>query len=280
MHFGVGFRPDARAVPAGETEIVTISLYDASVGVFVPYLGNLSALLDHAAAYSKARNIDPAVLLNMRLAPNMYSLKQQVAEANRHAVVAGALLAGHTPHVFPATDPDIGELKSRISAAIDFVQGLPRAEIIERIEWALDALQLSELRDRSPYALSGGQQQRLVLASTLAMRPPVLVLDEPTAGVDIELRQQLWAYVRHLNDLGTTVVLFTQAERIAERQEAALASRASRAVQSVVGNVVSSFLDTLNPGASTGADLWGMLGFARVGVRLARRALRASSVPE
>ena len=101
MHVGAGFRPDARAVPAGETEIVTISLYDASVGVFVPYLGNLSALLDHAAAHAKARNIDPAVLLNMRLAPNMYSLKQQVGEANRHAVVAGALLAGSTPHAFP-----------------------------------------------------------------------------------------------------------------------------------------------------------------------------------
>jgi hypothetical protein len=129
LHFGVGFRPDARAVPAGETEIVTISLYDASVGVFVRYLGNLSALLDHAAAHARARNIDPTVLLNMRLAPNMYSLKQQVGEANRHAVVAGALLAGHTPHVFPTTDPDIPELKSRISAAIDFVQGLPRAAI-------------------------------------------------------------------------------------------------------------------------------------------------------
>jgi hypothetical protein len=116
-------------VPAGGTEIVTIPLYDASVGVFVPYLGNLSALLDHAAAHARARNIDPAVLLNMRLAPNMYSLKQQVGEANRHAVVAGALLAGHAPHVFPTTDPDIPELKSRISAAIDFVRGLPRAAI-------------------------------------------------------------------------------------------------------------------------------------------------------
>lgn len=108
---------------------MTIPLYDASVGVFVPYLGNLSALLDRAAAHARARNIDPAVLLDMRLAPNMYSLKQQVGEANRHAVVAGALLAGQTPHAFPTADPDIPELKSRISAAIDFVQGLPRAAI-------------------------------------------------------------------------------------------------------------------------------------------------------
>jgi hypothetical protein len=69
LHFGAGFRPDARAVPAGETEIVTISLYDASVSVFAPYLGNLSALLDHAAAHAKARNIDPAGLLEMRSMP-------------------------------------------------------------------------------------------------------------------------------------------------------------------------------------------------------------------
>ena len=70
---------------------MTISLHEASVGVFVPYLGNLSGLLDQASAHAGARNIDPAVLLNMRLAPTMYSLKQQVGEANRHAVVAGAL---------------------------------------------------------------------------------------------------------------------------------------------------------------------------------------------
>src|SRR5262249_54451217 len=48
--------------------------------------------------------------------------------------------------------------------------GVPRPEIIERIKWALKAMQLDELRDRSPYELSGGQQQRLVLAATLAMR--------------------------------------------------------------------------------------------------------------
>ncbi|MBR1232593.1 DUF1993 family protein [Bradyrhizobium sp. AUGA SZCCT0182] len=108
---------------------MTISLCETSVDVFVPYLGNLSVLLDHASAYAKAKNIDPAILLNLRLYPNMYNLTRQVGEANRHAVVACALLAGREPHVFPEAEPDIAELQSRIAAAIAFVQGLPRAEI-------------------------------------------------------------------------------------------------------------------------------------------------------
>ena len=91
--------------PVGEIEIVTISLYEASVGVFVPYLGNLSDLLDRASAHAKARNIDPVVLLNMRLYPNMYNLTRQVGEANRHAVVGCALLAGRAPHTFGDSEP-------------------------------------------------------------------------------------------------------------------------------------------------------------------------------
>ena len=102
---------------------------ESSVDVFVPYLGNLSVLLDRAAAHAETRKIDPAILLHMRLYPNMYDLTRQVGEAKRHAVVAGALLAARAPHTFSDSEPDIGELKSRISAAIEFVQGLPRAEI-------------------------------------------------------------------------------------------------------------------------------------------------------
>jgi hypothetical protein len=108
---------------------VSISLCESSVDVFVPYLGNLSVLLDRASAYANAKNIDSAILLGLRLYPNMYDLTRQVGEANRHAVVTCALLAGREPHVFPEAEPDIPELKSRIAAAIDFVQGLPRGEI-------------------------------------------------------------------------------------------------------------------------------------------------------
>jgi hypothetical protein len=108
---------------------VTISMHEASVGIFVPYLRNLSRLLDHASAYARTRNIDASVLLDMRLAPNMYSLRQQVGEANRHAILGCALLANRPPLTFEEIEPDILELKSRIAATIDFIQGLKLAEI-------------------------------------------------------------------------------------------------------------------------------------------------------
>jgi hypothetical protein len=108
---------------------VTISMSQSSVDVFVPFLGNLSGLLDHAARYAEVRKIDPDVLLKMRLSPTMYNLAQQVAEVNRHAVVACALLAGSRAHVFPDNAPDIAGLKSNVASAIDFVAGLPREAI-------------------------------------------------------------------------------------------------------------------------------------------------------
>lgn len=84
--------------------------------------------------------------------------------------------------------------------------GLPREEIKQRIEWALDLFALAPMRDRSPYALSGGQQQRLVLASTLVMQPPVLVLDEPTAQLDPLTIEELAETLRGLARNGTTIL--------------------------------------------------------------------------
>jgi uncharacterized protein len=108
---------------------VTISMYASSAGVFIQFLGNLSRLLDHAAAHAEARKIDPAIFLNTRLYPNMYNLTGQVGEANRHAVVACALISGVEPPVFPDTEPDISQLKARITTAMDFIQNLRPAQI-------------------------------------------------------------------------------------------------------------------------------------------------------
>jgi hypothetical protein len=103
---------------------VPVSMHKLSVGVFIQYLGSLSSLLDHAAAHAQARQIDPSILLNARLYPTMYNLTRQVGEANRHAVLACALLAGVDPPLFPDTEPDLPALKARIATAKDFVAGL------------------------------------------------------------------------------------------------------------------------------------------------------------
>jgi ABC-2 type transport system ATP-binding protein len=88
----------------------------------------------------------------------------------------------------------------------------------------MDLLRAVHLEDKAgAYArtLSGGMKRRLLVAKAMVHSPPVLVLDEPTAGVDITLRQQLWAYVRELNEGGVTVVLTThyleEAEELCDR---------------------------------------------------------------
>jgi hypothetical protein len=108
---------------------VTISMHQSSVVVFTQFLGSLSDLLDHAATHAETRKIDPSILLNARLYPNMYNLTRQVDEANRHAMIACALLAGVDPPVLPDTEPDIPELKARIASVIAFIGGLQPARI-------------------------------------------------------------------------------------------------------------------------------------------------------
>ena len=85
----------------------------------------------------------------------------------------------------------------------------------------LGAMHLADKANAYSRTLSGGMKRRLMVAKAMVHSPPVLVLDEPTAGVDIELRQQLWAYVRSLNDQGVTVVLTThyleEAEQLCDR---------------------------------------------------------------
>jgi ABC-2 type transport system ATP-binding protein len=97
--------------------------------------------------------------------------------------------------------------------------GVPRAE--RRTDEILDALGLADRAEAYARTLSGGMRRRLLVAKALVHSPPVLVLDEPTAGVDVELRQQLWNYVRNLNAKGVTVLLTThyleEAEQLCDR---------------------------------------------------------------
>lgn len=113
---------------------MTISMYESSVGIFSQYLGNLSDILDRAAAHAAERRIDPSILLRSRLYPNMYDLTHQVGEASRHAVLACALLSGAEPPAFGDSEPDFPELKSRIATVIAFMQSLRPAAINDTAE--------------------------------------------------------------------------------------------------------------------------------------------------
>jgi ABC-2 type transport system ATP-binding protein len=85
--------------------------------------------------------------------------------------------------------------------------GVPKAQ--RRTDEILEALGLTDKADTPSRRLSGGMRRRLLVGKALVHSPRVLILDEPTAGVDVELRTQLWNYVRGLNAQGTTVLLTT-----------------------------------------------------------------------
>ena len=85
--------------------------------------------------------------------------------------------------------------------------GVPKAK--RRTQELIDAMGLSDKADIHARRLSGGMRRRLLIAKALVHNPDVLILDEPTAGVDVELRRMLWDYVQTLNEQGTTILLTT-----------------------------------------------------------------------
>jgi ABC-2 type transport system ATP-binding protein len=87
--------------------------------------------------------------------------------------------------------------------------GMRKKDRKERIAELLDAFSLSAKKNDRTRTLSGGMKRRLILARALMHRPRFLILDEPTAGVDVELRLELWHYVQRINQEGTTILLTT-----------------------------------------------------------------------
>src|SRR5258708_20960633 len=108
---------------------MTVSMYKISVPIFVQFLTSLSAVLDKAAAHAAAKKIEPSVLLNTRLAPDMFPLVRQVRAATDHAISAGGRLAGAEMPTFANTEATIPELQSRIAKAIDFLKSLKPGDI-------------------------------------------------------------------------------------------------------------------------------------------------------
>jgi ABC-2 type transport system ATP-binding protein len=98
--------------------------------------------------------------------------------------------------------------------------GMDKADAEARADEMIDVFDLGAKRDVRAPKLSGGQRRRLLLARALMHRPRLVILDEPTAGVDFELRLELWSYIRRLHSEGTTILLTThyleEAEQLCE----------------------------------------------------------------
>ena len=87
--------------------------------------------------------------------------------------------------------------------------GIPKKEALPKVENILKRLSLWDKRDLQARTLSGGYKRRLMIAKALIHEPKLLILDEPTAGVDIELRREMWSFLKEINEKGTTIILTT-----------------------------------------------------------------------
>jgi len=87
--------------------------------------------------------------------------------------------------------------------------GIPKSEAMPKVENILKRLSLWDKRNNQARTLSGGYKRRLMIAKALVHNPKLLILDEPTAGVDIELRREMWIFLKEINKNGTTIILTT-----------------------------------------------------------------------
>ena len=143
-----------------------------------------------------------------------------------------AELARTVGYVFQ--NPDHQIFAATVEEEIAFglrLQGLSQAEVAERVNWALAAFALTPYRELPPALLGWGQRRQVAMAAVLATRPQVLVLDEPTGGLDARSRDALMAAVTTFNRSGGTVILITHNMRL-------VAEYASRAVVMAGGQVV------------------------------------------
>jgi uncharacterized protein len=108
---------------------MSLSMYQASIPVFVRMLGNLSAILDKGLAHAEQKKFDPTILVSARLAPDMHALARQVQIACDSAKGCAARLAGVDIPSHPDTETSLPELKARIARTIDFLQGLKAEQI-------------------------------------------------------------------------------------------------------------------------------------------------------
>ena len=121
-------------------------------------------------------------------------------------------------------DPDVQLFSPTVWDEVTFAPlhlGLPKHEVIERSEWAMDLLNITKLRDRAPHRLSGGEKKKVALASVLSLHPEVWLLDEPTASLDPRSTSRLLDFIDELTREGKTIITATHdldiVEEIADR---------------------------------------------------------------
>lgn len=121
--------------------------------------------------------------------------------------------------------------------------GVPVADRQPQIDTLLEQLELTGQKNAKARAMSGGQRRRLMVAKAVIHRPKFLILDEPTAGVDIKLRQNIWSLVRELNESGTTILFTTHYLEEAEQlcDEIAFIDRGTIIRQGTLAELQSSF---------------------------------------
>jgi energy-coupling factor transporter ATP-binding protein EcfA2 len=120
-----------------------------------------------------------------------------------------AELATHVGFVFQNPENQLFSLSVERDVAFGLENlGTPRGEALKRVEWAMEATGILNLRNKAPYELSGGQQQRAAIAGVLAMRPSIIVLDEPTSFLDPKSAEEIVAVIAKLNqELKLTTLL-------------------------------------------------------------------------
>jgi cobalt/nickel transport system ATP-binding protein len=125
---------------------------------------------------------------------------------------------------FVFQDPDVQLFSPTVWDEVTFAPlhlGLPRAQVLERSEWAMDLLGITKLRERAPHRLSGGEKKKVALAAVLSLRPDVWLLDEPTASLDPRSQSRLLDFIGELSREGKTIITATHdldiVEEIADR---------------------------------------------------------------
>lgn len=171
------------------------------------------------------------------LVPHFYggSIAGSVTVANmdtmKHSVAELSLKVGL---VFQDPSNQFSGVSTRVDEEVAFgmsMMGYPREKMQSRIQEAVRAVKLEGLEARSPFELSGGQQQRLAIATVLAVRPEIIVMDEPTAQLDPMGKTEVFQTMRELNRQGFTII-------VAEHEIEAMATFADRILVLDNGKVV------------------------------------------